>query len=211
MFWCRKNFINSDVRKKYNIIIILYSFEKGNSVTDQVCTCGLGQSFNTYRLSDGSIVDCTIYDTNGTEKYRSLNESYYKKADGCLIVYDITKEESFEEIQNYYILKIKEKCKKDITGIILGNKKDLENNRKIPVEKGIQLALENNFIFKESSCVENKNVADAFQTIIEMTNINVKQRKKENNENKIIISNDNNQINNNTNNNNNRSNKKCCK
>ena len=53
-----------------------------------------------------------IYDTAGQEKFKSLNENYYKKADGCLLVYDITSLASFEECKNYYKNNISEKCKK---------------------------------------------------------------------------------------------------
>ena len=51
-------------------------------------------------------------DTAGQERFRSINTSYYRKADCCLLVYDITNRKSFEEIENYFNEKIKEKCKK---------------------------------------------------------------------------------------------------
>ena len=53
-------------------------------------------------------------DTAGQENFKSINEHYYKRADGCLLVYDITQRNTFNEIKDYYIEKIKEKCKKDI-------------------------------------------------------------------------------------------------
>ena len=101
---------------------------------------------------------------------------YYKKANCCLLVYDITDKNSFEECKNYYNEGIKEKCKKGIKVIVLGNKTDLEENREVFPEEGAGFALENDYIFMETSCLKNDNVADAFETLIEMTNIESKKR-----------------------------------
>lgn len=138
-------------------------------MTNQLSTMGLEEKYNIYKLSNGSIIGCTIFDTNGTDRYRFLNETYYKKIDGCLIVYDISNRRSFDEIEKYYIPKLKEKCKKNIVTVLLGNKKDMEDKRKISFEEGNELAKKYNFIFKEASCFENINVFDVFQTIIEKT------------------------------------------
>ena len=140
----------------------------------QLATIGIEINPNKYRLSDGSIIECSILDTNGTERYRALNENYFRQADGCIIVYDITNQRSFDEIKEYYIPKLRDKCKENITTILLGNKKDKENERKISIEQGNQLAFENNFLFKETCCSERTNVSDAFQTIIEKTNLQLK-------------------------------------
>ena len=162
----------------------------------QLTTIGIEYNPKKYRLSDGSIIDCAILDTNGTERFKSINETYFRQADGCIIVYDITNENSFEQIKDYYIPKLREKCKENITTILLGNKSDKENERKITLEQGSQLALENNFIFMETSCRKNINVADAFQTLIEITNIEAKKEKKtkNNKKNKKIDKNNDNEI-----------------
>ena len=109
-------------------------------------------------------------DTAGQERFRSINTSYYRKADCCLLVYDITNRKSFEEIENYFNEKIKEKCKKNIQVILLGNKTDLEDKREIKAEEGANFSLINNYIFMETSCIKNTNVSDAFETLIEITN-----------------------------------------
>ena len=124
-------------------------------------------------------------DTAGQERFRSINTSYYRKADCCLLVYDITNRKSFEEIENYFNEKIKEKCKKNIQVILLGNKTDLEDKRQIKAEEGANFSLINNYIFMETSCIKNTNVSDAFETLIEITNReaikNKNNNKKENN------------------------------
>ena len=131
----------------------------------------------TFQLSDGSIVNCLIYDTCGQERYNSINESYFRKADAALLVYDISLRKTFDSIKDYYCPKIKEFCKKNIPIILLGNKADKENLREIQPEEGAELALKEKYKFKETSCLKNVNVADAFEALIELWNIEALKRK----------------------------------
>jgi small GTP-binding protein len=136
-----------------------------------LATIGLDIVSKSFQLADGSVVSCCIYDTGGQEKFNSINESYYKKANAVLLVYDITRRETFDEIKDYYCDKIKDICKKDIPIILLGNKTDIEDKRKVPQEEGIALALSHNYKFKETSALKNENVADAFEALIELWNV----------------------------------------
>ena len=131
-------------------------------------------------MKDGSIVRVYLLDTSGQEQYKAINESYYKKADCCLLVYDITNRKSFDECKDYYNKNLIEKCKKDVKVILLGNKTDLEDQRVISPEEGAGLALENDYIFMETSCLKNTNVASAFETLIELTNIEEKRKQNKN-------------------------------
>lgn len=124
----------------------------------------------TFQLSDGSVYNCFIYDTCGQEKFNALNESYSKNADAALLVYDISARESFITIKDYYCPTIKRLCKTNIPIILIGNKVDKENERKVSTDEGIKLAIKENFIFKESSCLKNENVAGAFEALIELWN-----------------------------------------
>jgi small GTP-binding protein len=139
-------------------------------------TVGLEGSYHGFRLSDGSIVKVRILDTGGQERFNAINRTYYKLADCCLLVYDITSEKSFEKIENFYIQELKEKASNIIKVILLGNKTDLEDKRVITHEKGVDLAQENGYIFMETSCKDNYNVSDAFTALIEMTNIELIKR-----------------------------------
>jgi Ras-related protein Rab-1A len=128
-------------------------------------------------------------DTAGQERFKSINTSYYRKADCCLLVYDISNKYSFEQLKDYFIETIKEKCKKNIQIILLGNKTDLEDKRQVSSEEGANLALLNNYIFLETSCLKNENVADAFETLIEITNREAKIAKNGVNQNNISLTN----------------------
>ena len=149
-------------------------------------TIGLPHYFNTYQLSDGSLVNVQIMDTSGQERFRAINQNYYRKADCCLLVYDITDIKSFEACK-YYSEEIKERCKKNIKTILLGNKADLESQRKVPPEKGADFSLKNDYIFMETSCLKNVNVADAFQALIEMTHRDEQKNNKIKDNSNMII------------------------
>ena len=149
---------------------------KGKSVMIGLGTHGVDFISRSFQLADGSIVNALIYDTGGQEKYKAINESYYKKASAILLVYDITNRSSFDEIKNYYCDKIQELCKKDIPIILLGNKTDIEDERQIPQEEGIALALSHNYKFKETSCLKNENVADSFEALIELWNVEYQKK-----------------------------------
>ena len=132
----------------------------------------------TYLLNDGTHVNCEIMDTGGQEKFDALNRQYYQRADCCILVYDITDLESFNQCETFYKQEIINNCKKDINVILVGNKTDKEKERKITNEQGANLAKENGYYFEETSCETNCNVANAFETIIIMTNNDIKKNKQ---------------------------------
>lgn len=140
----------------------------------------------TFQLSDGSIVNCFIYDTAGQEKFNSINETYYKKADAVLLVYDVTNRLSFDLVKEYYSKKIKELCKKNIPIILLGNKTDKVKERKVQQEEGVKLAFAHKYKFKETSCLKNENVSDSFEALIEMWNLEELKKTKRNENFEII-------------------------
>ena len=131
-------------------------------------TIGNPNYFLTFKLSDDSLLNLNIMDTAGQEKFRAMNLRYYKKADCCILVYDIRNRGEFNEIKDYFIVKVKELCKKNVKVILVGNKTDLEDKREISYEEGINLAYLNNYLFIETSCLKNENVYEAFEKIIEI-------------------------------------------
>ena len=131
--------------------------------------------FQYVQLNDGTIVKLRINDTAGQERFNAIVENYYKNVDCCLLVYAINSKQSFEKVKNYYVKEIKENCKMNVKVILLGNKADLKDQRQVSHEEGRDLALENGYMFMESSCKDNYNVSDAFTTLVEMTNNELKK------------------------------------
>ena len=142
--------------------------------------CGGDKQLRTFQLSDGSIINCMIYDTAGQERFDALNFTYYKKADAILLVYDISHRGSFDKIKRVYVQAIKDNCSKDIPILLLGNKTDKEEERVISYEEGMALAIQENYEFQESSCLKNINVAGAFEILIERWNFDNHKKQKQN-------------------------------
>ena len=124
-------------------------------------------------------------DTGGQETYDSINRQYYQRADCCVLVYDITNLESFNQCKTFYKQEIINNCKESIKVILVGNKIDLEDERKVTTKQGTDFAKENGYYFKETSCEINLNVASVFETIIIMTNNDMKKKNQLNLEDKI--------------------------
>ena len=106
-----------------------------------------------------------IWDTAGQERYRSITSSYYKGSHGCFIVYDITSETSFDNVEKWYEQAQKE-ASKDISVILVGNKCDLENERKVPKEKGEEKAKSFKCPFFETSALSKVNIDDIFNEMV---------------------------------------------
>ena len=128
---------------------------------------------------DNKDVEIRFLDTSGQEKYNTLNVNFFKQASGIILMYSINERESFTQISRW-MDSIKEHCDMSKVSIILiGNKKDLENERQVSTEEGQKLAKEYNISFFESSAKTNENVKIAVDTLITQCLI-----KKPNNEEK---------------------------
>ena len=106
-----------------------------------------------------------IWDTAGQERYRSITSSYFKGSHGCFIVYDITNETSFEDVNKWYEQAQKESSK-EVSIILVGNKCDLENERKVSKEKGEEKARALNCPFFETSALSKIKVDDIFNEMV---------------------------------------------
>ena len=106
-----------------------------------------------------------IWDTAGQERYRSITSSYYKGSHGCFIVYDITNESSFENVDNWYKQAQKE-ASKEVSIILVGNKCDLENQRVVSKEKAEEKAKNLNCPFFETSALSKIKIEDIFNEMI---------------------------------------------
>ena len=106
-----------------------------------------------------------IWDTAGQERYRAITSSYFKGSNGCFIVYDITNEASFNNVENWYE-QIQKETSKDIPILLVGNKCDLEDERKVPIEKGKEKAKNLNCAFFETSALKKINIDKIFEELV---------------------------------------------
>ena len=137
-----------------------------------------------------------IWDTAGQEKYKSVSSIYYKGAKGALLVYDISRKETFNNL-NRWINEIKNNSDENINILLIGNKCDLEEGRQISQEEAFQKAKEINAGFLEVSALQAVNIEKAFKYLIQQIyskNYNrIDEKKntlKENNNDYININND---------------------
>ena len=122
----------------------------------------IGVDFKTKQIElDDHSIKMQIWDTAGHEKFRTITTSYYKSAQAIIILYDITQKSSFDHIRNW-ITEIDKFGKQGVLKVIVGNKLDLENNRKITKEAAENLALKYGVKLWEVSAKDNTNIEEMF-------------------------------------------------
>ena len=148
-----------------------------NSFQDEyLSTIGMDYKIKNYQAEDGSTIKLYIWDTAGQDRFRSITRNYYKGADGIILIYDITKQETFENVRNW-INNIKDEAPDRVVLILVGNKVDDERNRVVPKSEGEEIAKEFNLPFFECSAKSDINVTPVFDTLIKkIIEVNPKNR-----------------------------------
>ena len=98
-----------------------------------------------------------IWDTAGQESFKSITRSYYRGAAGALLVYDITRKETFNHLTRW-LEEVRQNGNPDIMIMLIGNKADLDSRRQVSTEEGERFAKENGLIFLETSAKTAFNV-----------------------------------------------------
>ena len=124
------------------------------------------------------IIKVQVWDTAGEERYRSITNAYYRGAEGILIVFDLTNEESFKNIQNW-INEVTVFTGKDVIIICLGNKSDLE--KEISKNTIDEFKKKTNLEIFDVSAKTGEGVEEAFKHIIELLIKKNTDKKEENN------------------------------
>jgi len=109
----------------------------------------------------GVALKLQIWDTAGQERFRTMTSSYYRGAQGVVIVYDITEPESFANVKKW-LKEIEISACENVNKLLVGNKSDLSSDRKIKTEEGRDFAEKMNLQFLETSAKDASNVEDAF-------------------------------------------------
>ena len=106
----------------------------------------VGVEFGAKKLElNGLSVKAQIWDTAGQERYKSITNAYYKGAKGSLLVFDITRKESFDNVDRW-IAELKNNGDSDVTIVLIGNKCDLEHERQVTKEMAQEKAKQYSYI-----------------------------------------------------------------
>uniref|UniRef100_A0A8C9UK38 RAB2B, member RAS oncogene family n=1 Tax=Spermophilus dauricus TaxID=99837 RepID=A0A8C9UK38_SPEDA len=109
---------------------------------------------------DGKQIKLQIWDTAGQESFRSITRSYYRGAAGALLVYDITRRETFNHLTSW-LEDARQHSSSNMVIMLIGNKSDLESRRDVKREEGEAFAREHGLIFMETSAKTACNVEEA--------------------------------------------------
>lgn len=118
-----------------------------------------------YSEFGGVTLTLQIWDTAGQEKFRSINKIFYKDAAVAILVYDITKESTFEQLRTYWYQEVKQKGEKNVVFAVAGNKCDMFSEEKINEKTGREFAAEIGAVFFQTSSLSNINVNELFKEV----------------------------------------------
>ena len=122
----------------------------------------IGVEFGSSNINiDKNVFRIQIWDTAGQENFKSITRSYYKNSACALIVYDITRRVSFENLSDW-IEDCKNSSPKTVFMVLVGNKCDLEENREVTEEEGKEFAERHGMLFFETSAKTGQNVKEVF-------------------------------------------------
>ncbi|XP_073115012.1 ras-related protein RIC1 isoform X2 [Elaeis guineensis] len=132
---------------------------------------GVGKSCLLLRFADDSYLESYIstigvdfWDTAGQERFRTITSSYYRGAHGIIVVYDVTDQESFNNVKQW-LSEIDRYASDNVNKLLVGNKCDLDANRVVSYETGKAFADEIGIPFLETSAKDATNVEKAFMTM----------------------------------------------
>ncbi|XP_035460186.2 EF-hand calcium-binding domain-containing protein 4B isoform X2 [Scophthalmus maximus] len=138
---------------------LLRSFCEGRFHAATTATVGVDYSVKTLTL-DNMQIAMQLWDTAGQERYRSITKQFFRKADGVVVMYDVTVEESFKAVQPW-LVNVQEAAGEGIPVLLLGNKMDMDGEREVSFKDAEQLAHENKVMFFEVSAYTGKNVTES--------------------------------------------------
>lgn len=149
---------------------LLSRYIRGTLPRAPLATVGVEFATRTVPLAVGGTVKAQIWDTAGQERYRSITSAHYRRAVGALLVYDVTRKETFLNASKW-IDDLRQNAEPDIVVMLVGNKIDLVESapecRAVPYEKAAAFAQSQGLFFSESSAVTKHNVKHIFEHLLQ--------------------------------------------
>ncbi|CAL5366750.1 unnamed protein product [Camellia sinensis] len=142
---------------------LLLRFADDSYLDSYISTIGVDFKIRTVE-QDGKTIKLQIWDTAGQERFRTITSSYYRGAHGIIIVYDITDQESFNNVKQW-LNEIDRYASENVNKLLVGNKCDLTDNRAVSYDTAKAFADEIGIPFMETSAKDSTNVEQAFMAM----------------------------------------------
>jgi len=126
----------------------------------------IGVEFATKSIhTEGKTIKAQIWDTAGQERYRAITSAYYRGAVGALLVYDMSKRVSYDNVSRW-LKELRDHADQNIVIMLVGNKKDLRHMRQVQTDEAKEFCKQHKLFFIETSALADSNVNTAFETIL---------------------------------------------
>ncbi|XP_031486119.1 ras-related protein RABA1f-like [Nymphaea colorata] len=143
---------------------LLSRFTRNEFSLDSKSTIGVEFATRSIRVDD-KVLKAQIWDTAGQERYRAITSAYYRGAVGALVVYDVTRHVTFENVERW-LKELRDHTDANIVIMLVGNKADLRHLRAVSTEDGKSFAERESTYFMETSALESTNVENAFTDVL---------------------------------------------
>ncbi len=131
-----------------------------------MATIGLDYVSTSYESPNNETIAVKIWDTAGQERFKTITYSFYKQAHGVIVTFDVTNQLSFTNVKTW-LESIYQHADPSITKVLVGNKIDLEDDRKVTAEEAKSLAEQHKMKYFETSAKLNKNIDELMQHLME--------------------------------------------
>ncbi|CAC5410752.1 ras-related protein Rab-18-B-like [Mytilus californianus] len=144
---------------------LLLRFTDDTFDPEQAATIGVDFKVKTLQV-EGNRAKLAIWDTAGQERFRTLTPSYYRGAQGVILVYDVSSRQSFSKLETWLSELETFSTKHDIIKMLVGNKIDMDK-REVSKEDGLKFARKHHMLFIEASAKTKEGVQCAFEELVE--------------------------------------------
>ncbi|OSD00417.1 ras-domain-containing protein [Trametes coccinea BRFM310] len=146
---------------------LLLRFSDEQWLPEDESSATIGVDFRVHKMEmKGKKVKLSIWDTAGQERFRTITSSYYRGAQGIILVYDVANRESFEALPKWFS-ELETYVSGSVVKIIVGNKVDKEYSRQVPTAEGEAFAKRMGALFIEASAKTAVGVEEAFRDVVE--------------------------------------------
>jgi len=142
---------------------LLLRFADDNFTDSYISTIGVDFRFRTVTI-EGKTVKLQIWDTAGQERFRTITSAYYRGADGIIMVYDVTSQESFEHVEEW-LSEVDRYANENTAKLLVGNKADLVDDKEVSEDVARRFADKLGIQLIETSAKTATNVESAFLTM----------------------------------------------